>query len=94
MLQLWNFLKRWALKTLTLASIYELQGHRREAAEIYKEILKRDPQNIESKIALKRLLSNRKSYGKAEKEMLDLFVKMDSEIEYSEFERWLLRLWN
>ena len=82
------------MKTLTLASIYELQGHRYEAAEIYKEILKNNPDNIESKIALKRLLSNRKSYGKADKEMLDLFVKMDSAVEYSEFERWLLKLWN
>ncbi|MCH5322915.1 MAG: hypothetical protein J1E31_04985 [Helicobacter sp.] len=81
------------MKTLTLASIYETQGHRYEAAEIYKTILENDPNNTEAKVALKRLTSNRKNYGKAEKNMLDLFIQMDSEIEYNEFERWLLKIW-
>lgn len=82
------------MKTLTLASIYEIQGHRHEAAEIYKTILKENPENIEAKIALKRLTSNRKNYGKANEEMLNFFISMDSQIEYNEFERWLLKLWN
>lgn len=30
------------MKTLTLASIYEIQGHTYEAAEIYKTILEED----------------------------------------------------
>lgn len=81
------------MKTLTLASIYETQGHWYEAAEIYKTILENDPNNTEAKVALKRLTSNRKNYGKAEKNMLDLFIQMDSEIEYNEFERWLLKIW-
>lgn len=82
------------MKTLTLASIYEIQGHRHEAAEIYKMILQNDPNNAEAKIALKRLTSNRKSYGKANEDMLNLFIQMDSNVEYNEFERWLLQVWN
>ena len=82
------------MKTLTLASIYEIQGHRHEAAEIYKTILQENPEKIEAKIALKRITSNRKNYGKANEEMLNFFISMDSQIEYNEFERWLLKLWN
>lgn len=82
------------MKTLTLASIYETQGHYNEAAEIYKTILEDDPNNAEARIALKRLTSNRKSYGKANENMLNLFVQMDSTVEFNEFERWLLQLWN
>ncbi|NPA81223.1 MAG: tetratricopeptide repeat protein, partial [Epsilonproteobacteria bacterium] len=50
------------MKTLTLASIYELQGLKEEALEIYKEILKNDPDNQEAKIAVKRLSGIRKSF--------------------------------
>ena len=82
------------MKTLTLESIYEIKGHRHEAAEIYKTILQENPENIEAKIALKRLTSNRKNYGKANEEMLNFFISMDSQVEYNEFERWLLKLWN
>lgn len=82
------------MKTLTLANIYEIQGHRHEAAEIYKEILKLNPDNVEARVALHRLTSNRKRYGKANSDMLDLFIKMDSKVEFNEFERWLLQLWN
>ncbi|WP_104722458.1 hypothetical protein [Helicobacter mesocricetorum] len=82
------------MKTLTLASIYEIQGYRNEAAEIYKMLLQENPDNAEAKIALRRLISNRKSYGKADVGMLDLFVQMDSKVEFNEFERWLLQLWN
>ena len=43
------------MKTLTLASIYELQGLKSEALEIYKELLRANPENKEAKIAIKRL---------------------------------------
>lgn len=82
------------MKTLTLASIYEIQGYKHEATEIYKTILQGDPNNVEAKIALRRLMSDRKSYGKADAAMLNLFVQMDSEVEFNEFERWLLQVWN
>ena len=82
------------MKTLTLASIYELQGLKDEALEIYKEILKADPNNKDAKIAIKRLSGIRKNFDGVNEEMKNFFIKMDSEVEFREFERWLLRLWN
>ena len=82
------------MKTLTLASIYELQGLKDEALEIYKEILKANPNNKEAKIAIKRLSGIRKSFDGVNEEMKKFFIEMNSEIEFREFERWLLRLWN
>jgi hypothetical protein len=35
-----------------------------------------------------------KSFGGVNIEMLDLFTKMDSPVEFIEFERWLLKIWN
>ena len=87
-------LKGVFMKTLTLASIYEIQGHRHEATQIYQAILEKDPNNTEAKIALKRLMNPYKSYGDANWDMLNLFIQMDSNVEYYEFERWLLQLWN
>lgn len=82
------------MQTLTLASLYELQGHKDEALEIYKEILKKDPNNTEVKIAIRRLSGVKRKFSGVNKEMLDFFVKMDSEVEFLEFERWLLQPWN
>jgi tetratricopeptide (TPR) repeat protein len=82
------------MKTLTLASIYELQGLKDEALEIYKEILKVDSNNKEAKIAIKRLSGIRKNFSGVNEEMKEFFVNMDSKIEFLEFERWLLKLWN
>jgi tetratricopeptide (TPR) repeat protein len=82
------------MQTLTLANIYELQGLKDEALEIYKEILKKDPSNSEAKIAIRRLSGIRKKFLNVNTEMKDFFVKMDSDIEINEFERWLLKSWN
>lgn len=82
------------MKTLTLASVYEIQGYKHEAMEIYKTILQADPDNVEARVALRRLANDRKSYGKADAAMLNLFVQMDSEVEFNEFERWLLQTWS
>ena len=79
------------MKTLTLASIYELQGLKNEALEIYKELLKKDSQNKEAKIAIKRLSGIRKKYPRVNEEMKKFFVDMDSDVEFLEFERWLIR---
>lgn len=80
------------MKTLTLASIYELQGLKKEALEIYKDLLKEDPNNKEAKIAIKRLSGIRKKYPNVNEEMKEFFVNMDSEVEFAEFERWLVKL--
>ncbi len=82
------------MKTLTLASIYELQGLKDEALEIYRDILKRDPQNKEAKIAVKRLSGIRKNFEGVNEEMKEFFINMDSKVEFLEFERWLLKLWS
>ena len=81
------------MQTLTLANIYELQGLKDEALDIYKEILKKDPSNSDAKIAIRRLSGMRKKFLSVNTQMKDFFLKMDSDIEFNEFERWLLK-WN
>jgi len=82
------------MQTLTLANIYELQGLKEEALEIYKDILRREPSNSEAKIALRRLSGMRRKFLGVNKEMKDFFLQMDDKVEYIEFERWLLKQWN
>ena len=82
------------MKTLTLANIYELQGLKEEALDIYKEVLQKDPNNSDAKIAIRRLSGMRKKFLKVNQEMKDYFLKMETEVEFNEFERWLLKAWN
>ncbi|MGD9970336.1 MAG: tetratricopeptide repeat protein [Sulfuricurvum sp.] len=82
------------MQTLTLANIYELQGLKEDALEIYKEILKKDPTNSDAKIAIRRLSGMRKKFLGVNNEMKAFFVQMDEEAEFIQFERWLLRSWN
>ncbi|MFY9141404.1 tetratricopeptide repeat protein [Sulfuricurvum sp.] len=82
------------MQTLTLANIYELQGLKEDALEIYKEILKKDPSNADAKIAIRRLSGMRKKFLGVNNEMKAFFVQMDDEAEFIQFERWLLRTWN
>ena len=81
------------MQTLTLANIYELQGLKEEALEIYKNILKKDPNNAEAKVAIRRLSGVRKKFLKVISQMKEFFVKMDTDVEFKEFERWLLKGW-
>jgi hypothetical protein len=81
------------MKTLTLASIYELQGLKDEALLIYKDLLKKNPENKDAKIAIRRLSGIRKKYLHVNEEMKNFFIAMDSEVEFLEFERWLVK-WN
>jgi hypothetical protein len=80
------------VKTLTLASIYELQGLKEDAVDIYKDILKNDPKNKEARVALKRLSGIRKKYLGVDEQMKKFFVNMKNDVEFSEFERWLIKL--
>ncbi len=82
------------MQTLTLANIYELQGLKDEALDIYKEILKKDPSNSDAKIAIRRLSGMRKKFLNVNVQMKDFFLKLDSDVEFNEFERWLLKSWN
>ncbi|MCK9453596.1 MAG: tetratricopeptide repeat protein [Sulfurimonas sp.] len=82
------------MKTLTLANIYELQGLKEEALEIYKDVLKKDPSNSDAKIAIRRLSGMRKKFLNVDTQMRDYFIKMQDDVEFNEFERWLLKLWS
>jgi hypothetical protein len=82
------------MKKVTLAAFYELQGMKEEALEVYKDILMDDPTNKEAKGALRRLSGIRRQFSNVNEEMKDFFINMDSETEFIEFERWLLKLWN
>ena len=82
------------MQTLTLANIYELQGLKEEALDIYKEVLKKDSQNSDAKIAIRRLSGMRKKFLNVDSQMKEFFLKMDTEVEFNEFERWLLKAWN
>ncbi len=77
------------MKTLTLAQIYELQGLKSDALEIYKEILKKDPQNREARVAIRRLSGIRRRFDGVNLQMKQFFLQMESDIEFAEFERWL-----
>ena len=79
------------MQTLTLANIYELQGLKEEALEIYKEVLKKDSNNSDAKIAIRRLSGMRKKFLNVDTQMKEFFLKMDAEAEFNEFERWLLK---
>jgi tetratricopeptide (TPR) repeat protein len=48
--------------TLTLARLYEDQGHKIDALEIYEELLKKDPENIEIVDAISRLSGKKKNF--------------------------------
>ena len=80
------------MKTLTLAQIYELQGLKSDALEIYKEILKKDPENHEARVAIRRLSGIRRHFGGVNEKMKSFFVEMESDAEFAEFERWLSEL--
>jgi len=82
------------VQTLTLANIYELQGLKEEALNIYKDVLKKDPSNQDAKIAIRRLSGMRRKYLGVNTQMKEFFIKMDSDVEFKEFERWLLKIWN
>lgn len=82
------------MQTLTLANIYELQGLKEDALDIYKEILKKDPKNSDAKIAIRRLSGMRKKFLGVNNEMKAFFVQMDEEAEFIQFERWLMKAWN
>lgn len=78
--------------TITQALIYENQGYRDEALEIYKNILKNDPDNQEAKSAVRRI-SKQKRYSGIDINMFEFFMSLNSdEDEIREFKRWLVKL--
>ncbi|MBK1964066.1 hypothetical protein JG677_03550 [Campylobacter sp. TTU-622] len=78
--------------TVTEASIYEAQGLKNEALEIYKNILKSDPENQNAIDAIRRLSGLRSKHTDLNTQMLDFFIMMQSEEEINEFKRWLIKI--
>ena len=78
-------------KTLTCASIYEMQGRKDEALLIYEEILKKDPQNFEASQALKRLKKVEKKFDGVNQKAKNFFINARSGEDLKTFERWLMQ---
>ncbi|ARE80537.1 hypothetical protein CHELV3228_0946 [Campylobacter helveticus] len=86
------FLREIMKNTITEASIYEAQGLKNEALEIYKNILKNDPSNENAIAAIRRLSGLRSKNKDLNIQMLDFFLTMKSEEEINEFKRWLIKI--
>lgn len=82
-----------SLKSLTLASILEFQGHKEDALAMYRDLLKEEPSNKEAQAAIRRLSGMHKRYQGVDTQMKEYFINMSSDDEIKEFERWLLGLW-
>ncbi|EDO9794139.1 hypothetical protein GO117_01345 [Campylobacter fetus] len=80
--------------TITEALIYENQGLRNDALEVYKNILKAEPHNREAQSAVRRLSGLRRKNVYVNEQMLDFFLnlKTDDEIGIREFKRWLVKI--
>ena len=78
--------------TITEALIYEAQGLKDDALEIYKIILKQDPSNKDALSAINRLSGLRKERVIKNEQMKEFFIRMKSDEEINEFKRWLIRL--
>ena len=74
---------------ITEALIYENQGLKEEALEIYKKILESDPDNFKAAAHLSRL---KKEMSEPNKEKLEMFLRLRDENEIKEFKRWLISL--
>ena len=78
--------------TITEALIYEAQGLKDDALEIYKNILTQDPSNKDALSAINRLSGLRKERVIKNEQMKEFFIRMKSDEEINEFKRWLIRL--
>ncbi len=75
------------MSTITLAQIYEKQGHIEDAKEVYESLLKNDPKNIQIQKALKRISSKNG-------DKISYFINMDKKEQFQSFEKWLVKPWN
>ena len=80
--------------TITEALIYENQGLRDEALEVYKNILMRDPNNQEARSAIRRLSGLKRKNGETNEQMLEFYLKLkeNDDAGIREFKRWLIKI--
>ncbi|RUM67370.1 MAG: hypothetical protein DSZ06_01350 [Sulfurospirillum sp.] len=79
------------MQTMTLASIYETQGHKREALEIYWKIYEDDPSNMAAFKAIERLCKERRDFYNDNPKITNFFINMKTSQDFSRFEKWLLK---
>ena len=81
-------------ETITEALIYENQGLRDEALEIYKNILKHDPNNQEARSAIRRLSGLKRKNSETNEQMLEFYLnlKENDDAGIREFKRWLIKI--
>ncbi len=75
------------MSTITLAKIYEKQGHLADALDIYETLYSKNPQNAELLEAINRI-------KKVNTKALKYFVGMKTPEQFAKFERWLAKSWN
>jgi len=73
--------------TITLARIYEKQGHLADALKIYEAHLQKNPKDKELQEAIIRL-------KKINTKALKYFMEMHTDEQFLKFERWLGKSWN
>ena len=79
---------------INLAIKFEIQGQSQKALDIYKELLKENPENDEIKDAIKRIAGFRKKFLGVNEKSKEFFINMKTDEEFKKFERWLLQIWN
>lgn len=80
------------MQTITEAKIYEEQGLKDEALEIYKKILKKDKYNKLAKDSIMRLSGLVSKNDSVNTDMLKLFLELKSENEIIELKRWFINI--
>ena len=75
------------MSTVTLAKIYEKQGHLADALEIYETLYQKNPADYEVKEAIDRI-------KKVNTKALKYFMGMQTPEQFVKFEKWLAKSWS
>ncbi len=75
------------MSTITLARIYEKQGHLDDALVIYKALFKENPKDLQVQKAIKRISGS-------DNQKLSFFISMNTRAQFLEFEKWLVKPWS
>lgn len=78
------------MQTITAAKIYEEQGLKLEALEIYKNILKKDKNNQAAKDGIFRLSGIKIHKLELNYEKYNFFINAKTTQELDEFKKWLV----
>ncbi len=82
------------MSTVTLAKIYEKQGHTQEALSIYRALLDKDPKNSEAKKAIQKIVGVKKHKSSDNSSKVSYFINMHTKEQFYNFERWLVKPWS